>query len=143
VFPPRRAAPTTPKLAPPTQPIRQTRKTRLLACFTCSLPHPVEHVKHVHLGVFYVFVASLTLPVPSNTKNTPIWVCFSCSPPPSPLKHERHAHLGMPPSRRVFIPILTQRERVCPFLSCLLCCYFDVARRASSASYVFSKQRRG
>ena len=38
VFLPQRAAPMTPELAPPTQPIHQTRKTRLLACFMCSLP---------------------------------------------------------------------------------------------------------
>jgi hypothetical protein len=37
VFSPQQAVSTMPKLAPPAQPIRQTRKTCQQACFTCSL----------------------------------------------------------------------------------------------------------
>ena len=78
-----------------------------------SAKHPVKHVKHVCLDVFYVFTTSLTLPIPSNTKNTPIWVCFSCSPPPSPLKHERHAHLGV----SMFCFHFDTTRRACPLLA--------------------------
>ena len=138
VFPSQRAAPTRPKLAPPAEPIRQTRKTRLLACFTCSL-HPVEHVKHVrlgvftcsspahplkhkkytHLGVFFMFASSLTTQTRKTRPDGRVYALF-------PFRHNEE---GMPASRRVFVSILTRRERVFPSLLCSLCCYFDVASR--------------
>ena len=104
-----------------------------IAAYTVTPPpHPVEHVKHVHLGMFYMFVASLTLPIPSNTKNTPIWVCFSCLPPPSPLKHESHAHLGV----SMFFFHFDTTRRAAPFLSCL-CFNFDTARKSMALLVVF------
>jgi hypothetical protein len=106
------------------------------------LPHPAEHVKHVRLGMF-MCSSPPSVPIPLNMKNTPIWVCFSCSPPSLPLKHERHAQMGVsmccfhfdtmrracPPSHRVFVSILTWREWVYPSSPC---CHFDVARRGLS-----------
>ena len=108
----------------------------------CSLPHPVEHVKHVrlgvftcsspaspcpsprtqkytHLGVFFVFASSLTTQTRKTRPDGHVYVLF-------PI---RHSEEGMPPSRCVFVSILTWRERVCPSSSCSSCCYFDVVRR--------------
>jgi len=112
------------------EPLHQlNHETRKHATFTCSLPpSPCQTCKTHPSGRVYMFVASLILPIPSNTKNTPIWVCFSCSPPSLPLKHEQHDEEGMPPSHRV-VSILTWREWVYPSS---LCCHFNVARRGLS-----------
>ena len=60
-------------------------------------------------GRVYMFVASLTLPIPSNTKNTPIWVCFLCFLLPIFDAVRRY-----PPPHCVVIPVFTTTRRYPP-----------------------------
>jgi len=79
------------------EPLHQlNHETRKHTTFTCSPslpPSPCQTCKTRPSGRVYMFVASLTLPIPSNTKNTPIWVYFSCSPPSLPNDTPRWACL--------------------------------------------------
>src|SRR6266508_3411686 len=50
-------------------------------------PSTAEHREHTLVDVFLLFSGFLTPPFTSNTQNTPIWVCFSCSTAPLPPQH--------------------------------------------------------
>ena len=78
VFPPRRAVPTMPKLAPPAEPICQTPcqtcKTRLSGHVYMFVPCPSPQTQKIHPSgcVFHVHL----LPHHPNTKDTPRWACL-------------------------------------------------------------------
>src|SRR6266540_7241400 len=50
-------------------------------------PSTAEHQERTLVGMFLLFGGFLTPPFTSNTQNTPIWACFSCSTAPLPPQH--------------------------------------------------------
>src|SRR6266540_2565637 len=50
-------------------------------------PSTAEHRERTLVGTFLLFGGFLTPPFTSNTQNTPIWACFSCSTAPLPPQH--------------------------------------------------------